>query len=47
MPLTSKPSDNLSIDVFIGEDAHRQAAEWGMSTNSSEASISAAYDWQA
>ena len=27
MPLTSKPCDDRAIDVFIGENLYRQAAE--------------------
>ena len=47
VPLLSKPPDNWAIDVLVGEDSHRHAAELGTSTTSSVASISAAYDWHA
>jgi hypothetical protein len=47
VPLLSKPAGDRTIDVCVGEDSHRHAAEVGMSTTSSVASISAAYDWHA
>ncbi len=47
VPVFSKPVKNRTIDVFVGEDSHRHAAEVGMSNTSSVASISAAHDWHA
>jgi hypothetical protein len=42
MALVTKPRDDWAIDVLVGEDSHRQAAELGMSKTSSVASMSAA-----
>lgn len=47
VPLLSKPPGNRTIDILVGEDSHRHAADVGTSTTSSVASISAAYDWHA
>ena len=47
MALLPQPKDDGPIDILISENAHGHAADWGMSTTSSVASESAAYDRQA